>query len=105
MEISVLVRYAVVFLLLAVTIGTNLEDNVISRIGINSNYIYVIAAALLGSALTAGRNSFAIAAIVIFSLNANMPSEFSLNLGFDRDYYTGLTLALVFQPMVSWAID
>ena len=98
MALATMTRCTLVFLILAATIGTNLEDNVISRLGLATNYAYVLGTALVGTALIAGRNAFIIASIVVFSLNANMPADFSLNFGMDRDYYTGLMMAFVCQP-------
>lgn len=98
MTVTTLIRSAIVFFILAVTLGTNLEDNIIARLGLTANYGYVIGAALIGTALIAGRNTFIIAAIVVISLNANMPMDFVLNFGFDRDYYAGLLVAILFLP-------
>ena len=97
---TTLIRCAFVFLILAVTLGTNVEDNIIARLGLTATYGYVVGAALIGTVLIAGRNVFIIAAIVIFSLNANMPTDFSMNFGFDRDYYAGLMMAIVLQPFL-----
>ena len=97
---TTLIRCFVVFLILAVTLGTNVEDNIIARLGLTANYGSVVGAALIGTALIANRNIFIIAAIVIFSLNANMPTDFIMNFGFDRDFYAGLMLAIVFQPFL-----
>lgn len=95
---TTLMRCAIIFLVLAVTLATNLEDNVIARLGITANYGYAIGAALIGTALIAGRDKLIIAVIVVFSLNANMPTDFVLNFGFDRDYYAGLMVAIVAVP-------
>tara|TARA_B110000046_G_C12857122_1_gene340211 strand:- start:563 stop:712 length:150 start_codon:yes stop_codon:yes gene_type:complete len=48
---------------------------------------------------------YLIATITMFSLNANMPADFSLNFGFDRDYYAGIMLAMVLQPIVARTFD
>jgi len=43
--------------------------------------------------------------VIILSLNANMPADFSLNFGYDRDLYGGFMLALVIQPLLIWAFE
>ncbi len=53
----------------------------------------------------AGRHAFIILAAVLLSLNANMPSDFALNFGFDRDYYAGVMMALVLQPVVARVLN
>ena len=100
MDITTMIRCTVVFLILVVILGDNLEDNMIARLGITASYGYAAGAALIGTALIAGRNIFIIAAIVMFSISANMPADFSLNFGFDRDYYADLMMAIVLQPFL-----
>tara|TARA_R110002072_G_scaffold64_5_gene340 strand:- start:7036 stop:7359 length:324 start_codon:yes stop_codon:yes gene_type:complete len=100
MDFATLIRCSVIFLVLATSFSTNMGDNLISRLGMESAYSYVLGLALLFSLLLAERNAFIVAAVVFFSLNANMPSEFSLNMGFDRDYYAGFMMALLIQPIM-----
>jgi len=38
-------------------------------------------------------------------LSENMPADFSLNFGFDRDYYAGIMQAMVLQPIVARSFD
>ncbi|MFT7685503.1 MAG: hypothetical protein ACI9FB_000846 [Candidatus Azotimanducaceae bacterium] len=101
MDVKLLARGSIIFFVLFISFGTNLEDNFISRIGLDSNYGYVIFAAMLITLFVTNRHGLMIAAILIFSLNANMPIDFELNLGFDRDYYTGLMVALILQPLTT----
>ncbi len=105
MDMTTMVRCSVVFLILVVILGGNLEDNMIARLGVTASYGYVAAAALIGTALIAGRNIFIIAAIVMFIISANMPADFSLNFGFDRDYYAGLMMAIVLQPFLERVME
>jgi hypothetical protein len=101
MALAGLIRGVTVFLVLAVMLGTNLEDNVIARLGLTVNYAHVAGAAFIGTALIANRGVFVIVVIVVSGLNANMPTDFVLNLGFDRDYYAGLMMAIVCQPFLA----
>jgi len=102
---TTLIRGAIVFLILAVTLGTNLEDNMIARLGLTANYGYVFIVALIGASLIAGRDALIIAVVILFSLNANMPTDFVLNFGFDRDYYAGLMVAIVFMPFFTRVLE
>ena len=77
-----------------------MDDNLLARLGIEPSYGYVLGLALIFSLLLSERNAFVVAAVVLFSLNTNMPAEFTLNLGLDRDYYAGIMLALLFQPVM-----
>ncbi len=98
MDFSNLIKTGVVFLLLATTLATNTEDNLLARLGIESGAAYVLGFSLLFSVLLSERNAFIVAAVVFFSLNANMPLDFTLNFGVARDYYAGLMIALLLQP-------
>ncbi|MBL4682336.1 MAG: hypothetical protein JKY88_16660 [Pseudomonadales bacterium] len=101
MDVRLLLRGGGIFLALLVTFATNINDNFISRMGLDPNYGFIIVAALLITLFVIDRHEMIIAVVLLFCLNANMPTEFSLNLGFDRDYYTGLMMALLLQPLTS----
>ena len=100
MDFATLIRCGVIFLVLLTTFGANMDDNLVARLGIEPSYGYVLGLALIFSLLLSERNAFVVAAVVLFSLNTNMPAEFTLNLGLDRDYYAGIMLALLFQPVM-----
>ena len=100
MDFANLVRTGLIFMVLATTLATNMEDNLIARLGMETSAGYVLGFALLFSVLLSERNVFIVAAVVFFSLNANMPLDFSLNFGVDRDYYAGLMIALLLQPLM-----
>jgi hypothetical protein len=100
MDFATLLRCTVIFLFLITTFGANMDDNLLARLGIEPSYCYVLGMALLFSVLLSERNAFIVAAVVFFSLNANMPMEFSLNFGLDRDIYAGLMMAILLQPIM-----
>ena len=75
--------------------SANMADNLIARLGIEQSYGYVLGLALMFTLMLNERKAFIIAAVVLLSLNANMPVEFSLNMGLDRDYYAGFMMALL----------
>jgi len=105
MDITTMVRSITVFMILAVTLGVDGADNLIARLGMGENYLAIIGLAALFTLILAGRNIYVIAVVAVLSLIANMPASFSLNFGFDRDYYAGVMMALVFQPVVTRLID
>jgi hypothetical protein len=101
MDIKIMAKGFVIFVVLFISLGTNIEDNFIARLGLDSNYGYVIFVAVLITMFLMNRRTLTVFAILIFSLNANMSIDFGLNLGFDRDYYTALMMALIFQPLTT----
>ena len=105
MELTTLLKCAVIFLVLATTFSANMADNLIARLGIEQSYGYVLGLALMFTLMLNERKAFIIAAVVLLSLNANMPVEFSLNMGLDRDYYAGFMMALLLQPVMNRAMQ
>ena len=76
-----------------------------ARLGLADNYAFIALLALLFTALAATRHILIVSTILVLSLLSNMPVEFGLNFGFDRDYYAGFMLALIFQPVLVRALD
>jgi uncharacterized membrane protein YgaE (UPF0421/DUF939 family) len=105
MEAFGLVRYILLFVIFSVSLALNLDDNVIARLGFSGNYGFILALALICTMFVAGRHAVIVATVVVLCLNANMPIDFSLNFGYDRDYYAGLMAALVLQPILMRMID
>ena len=120
MDIAVLARSVSVFLFFAVALALNFEDNVVARLGMEiivqphpraaieaaarlgmeGNYALVFSMSVLFTLLIVDRNVFVVAAVVCLCLIANLPADFGLNFGYDRDFFTGLMLALLFQPVL-----
>lgn len=105
MDFAAMVRSITVFLIVSVTLGLDGSDNVLARIGTPHNYLLLFGIALLFTLLLAGRNIYVIGTVVVLSLIANMPADFYLNFGVDRDYYAGAMVALVLQPVITRLID
>jgi hypothetical protein len=105
MEVLLYVRIAILFLLFSVTLSMNLDDNLIARLGFSVNLGLILVLATTCTLFVARRRELIVALIVFLSLNANMPADFSLNLGYDRDLYGGLMLALLLQPLLMRVLD
>jgi len=101
MDVMTLVRSITLFLVFAVTLGMNLDDNLIARLGMTGNYGLVVLLAILFTLFLTGRHVLVAAAAVCLCLIANLPADFTLNFGYDRDYYAALMLAVVFQPILA----
>ena len=93
------------FLVLMVSMSFNIDDNLIARLGISSGYGSAILVATVMTVLLSGRDLVLISLTVLFSINANMPMEFVLNFGIDRDFYGGLMVSLVLIPFLAWFIE
>ncbi|MDG2070505.1 MAG: hypothetical protein P8J55_01945 [Pseudomonadales bacterium] len=88
-----IIRTVIVFILLSVTMFINQEDNLFARLGMQGNYVALIALIFLFALLLSNRSFHIVAMAALLSLAANMPAEFSLNFGLDRDLFSGFMVA------------
>ena len=102
MTALIFARIGILFLLFVVTLGINLDDNLIARLGFSNKLGLSLSGAIACTLCVNGRATIIMAMVIILSLNANMPADFSLNFGYDRDLYGGFMLALVIQPLLTW---
>ncbi len=105
MDVAIFARSTVLFLFFAIILGMNLDDNLIARLGLAGNFSLIFFSAVLFTLFMIGRNIYMVAAVIGLCLVANMPADFSLNFGYDRDYYAGLMVALLFQPVFARLLD
>jgi len=105
MEITLFLRFIILFMTFSTTLALNLGDNVVSRLGLATNVGFILLLASILTYLVSGRGSLFIVGVVVLSLLANMPADFTLNMGVDRDYYAGFMLALALQPVLDKVIE
>ena len=105
MEFPLFLRFIVLFLTLSTTLALNLGDNLVARVGLTTNIGLILVVASILTYLVSGRGSFIVVGVVLLSLVANMPADFTLNMGVDRDYYAGFMLALALQPVLDRVIE
>jgi hypothetical protein len=91
-------------LLLIVAVFTifmvNTTGNVIARLGFESAYWIAGLIALAVAGLIRDQGPVMIILVLFTGLVANMPQEFILNFGIDRDYFFGAFVGLVLTPTV-----
>jgi hypothetical protein len=105
MDIVLLVRSGAVFFIVAIAMAMNLDDNLMARLGLAGNYGLILTASIVVTLFLIGRNIWMVAGVLVLCLVTNMPADFSLNFGYDRDLYAGLMLAMLFQPLLARAIE
>ena len=98
-------KLAVVFFLLLVSMSINLEDNLIARVGMPGGYGAAFLVAVTMTVLLSGRSPALVALAIIFSINANMPMDLSLNFGIDRDIYCGFMVSFLIVPFIERIVD
>ena len=104
-NIQTTIKSAAVFFMMFGTLACNIDDNLISRLGLEFSYGIVFVVAIATAALLCNRDVLIIAIIFFLSLNANMPAEFLLNFGMDRDLFAGVAMALILAPAINWALS
>ncbi|MEM7365665.1 MAG: hypothetical protein AAF525_16730 [Pseudomonadota bacterium] len=104
MELTNLIRFGTVFLIIAATMSVNLDDNLLARVGFGGHATALLTAGIC-TFIIFSRNVYYITIAVILSLVANMPGDFGLNFGFDRDLYAGVLLAMLLQPFLHRAFE
>jgi len=94
-----------IFLVLMMSIGINVEDNVLARLNLEQNYLMVALIAITITGLIRHRHLLLITLIFFLSIGANMPADYMLNFGIDRDYFVGVLGAIVLLPFINRIIS
>ena len=103
MTLANIVKSLLICVIIAGTMLLNVEDNLLSRMGLMDNYALLSVLVLLITIMATGINTFLTAVIIIFSVNTNMPTDFALNFGIDRDIYA-LGMLILLLASFSWTM-
>ena len=98
-------RTSIVFLIFVATFSINDGDNFIDRIIHDANFLYTLVAAFGVSMMLAGHSLHLMFAVWALGLTANLPVEFPLNLGIDRDLFGGFMISTLLVPMLSHHLE
>ena len=93
------------FLMMVTSLAVNLDDNLITRLGLEMNYGLVMLAAFIIAILVAGQGLTTVFLVGMLSFIVNLPSGFILNFGIDREIYFGLMTSIISAPFVAWFFD
>ena len=96
---------ALIFLAMIVTLSVNADDGIISRLGIEFTIGLVASTSLLVSLLLIHQKTLIVASVITLSLVANMPLEFVLNFGLDRDLFLGIAAAMICLPFATRVLN
>lgn len=103
MDVANITKSTLICIIVAATMLINVEDNLLARLGFSGNYLFLSLSVLLMTVFAMGVNTFITAVIIIFSMNANMPADFALNFGIDRDIFAiGMVVLLI--SSFSWTL-
>ena len=92
-------KYLLVFIVMLMTIGVNLPEGMIARVGMDPNWLKAALAAWILTALVIHRRLALIVLVVLMSLLINAPFD----IGIDKDILLAGLVAVVLTPyLASW---
>jgi len=94
-------KFALVFFVLFMSIGVNLPDGIIARVGADPNILIVALSALVIAGLVAHRHLALIVLIIIMCIGANLPADYASHVGINRDALTASLVAFLLTPYIS----
>ena len=95
-----MLRFGLVFLTLTMSIGVNLDEGFLARLGVDPNILLVALIALITTGLIVNRHLALIVLITVMAIGANVPIESAVEMGYDPDYILAGLIALIFAPIV-----
>lgn len=105
MQASKLMKLILIFLVFLLSIGVNMEDNVMARLGLEANYLMTGLIAVVFAGLLMHEKVILVVLVVALSVAANMPEDFVMNFGVDRDLLLGVLVAMVIVPSIARFFD
>ncbi len=95
-----MLNFGLVFFTVSLSIGANLSDGFLVRLGFDSNYLLAALAALVLTGLIARRSLALIVLIVLVTCGANVSPETAMSYGYDPDYLLAALIAIVVSPVI-----
>ena len=94
-------RFILVFFILLLTIGANLSDGFLARLGIDPDVLVVTLVSLAITGLIAYRRLALVVVAVFLAIGANLPEGTALAIGLDPDFLLAALVTLVVMPYAS----
>ncbi|MEW5754962.1 MAG: hypothetical protein AB1810_01530 [Pseudomonadota bacterium] len=101
-------KYAVFFIVLLVSLGANMPDGVIARLGLEPNYLIALGICAVFTWMCVGRHTAVMVAIALLSIGANLTAASAQGMGIDRDVLAALMFSMVILPalinLIGWDV-
>jgi len=94
-----MLSFGLVFFTLSLTIGVNLSDGFLARLGLDPNLLMAAAVAFVISGLIVHRHLALIVSVVLLTIGANVPTATAASIGYDPDYVLAGLIAVVLVPL------
>mgnify|MGYP003334375536 CR=1 FL=1 len=98
-------RTSLVFCIFVATFSLNDGDNLLDRIVYEASFLYNAGGRVWGLHDAFGPQPASHVRRMVLGLTANLPAEFPLNLGIDRDVFGGFMVSTLLVPMISRRLD
>lgn len=95
-----MLRFALIFLTLLMSIGVNLDDGFLVRLGVDPDILMAALTAFVIAGLILHHRLALIVLVVLLTLGANVPAEYAASWGYDPDYLLGALVAIVVSPWI-----
>jgi hypothetical protein len=96
-----MLKFALVFLTLCLSVGANLSEGFLARMGFDPDFLMVALIAFVLTGLITHRHLALIVLVVLLTIGANASAEFAESLGYEPDYLVAALAALVFTPYLN----
>ena len=100
-----MLNFGLVFFALSLSIGVNLSDGFLARLGFDPNFLLASLVAMVLTGLVAHRSLAVIALIVLVTIGANLPLATAAEIGYDPDFLLATLVAIVVLPYVTRGLD
>ena len=94
-------KFIAVFMVLLLSIGANMSDGFLARIGVDANMLLVALGVFVIAGLIANQSMGLIITVCIVAVAANLPAETAQSIGYNQDLMFGLLVGLVLIPVIS----
>ncbi len=95
-----MLRFLLVFLVFIMTIGVNVDEGFLMRLGIDPNILFVSLIAFVVTGLIVHRHLAFILLTMLMSIGANVSADTAFSMGYDPDYMLVGLVTLVLLPLV-----
>jgi len=94
-----MLSFGLVFFTLSLSIGVNLSDGFLARMGFDPNLLMAAAVAFVITGLIVHRHLALVVSVVLLTIGANLPAATAASIGYDPDFMLAGLIAVVLLPL------
>lgn len=98
-------KFILFFLIIFLSLAINLPDSMITRLGLDANYLLAALVSMVIAGLLVHRRMLLVILVLLCTLGANLPEGVIDHLGLDRDILFATLVALVVVPFIAGKIE